>query len=279
MIEPTGTYPSPETKITTAKRQTIADFTYYSICQGQKEIGPIGYSPLPVNLVEAGFGQIHKLKQADPAIDLTNRNIETCDNPTFVQGHPNTNYLAKIAPLPPSCDKIGAGPCAAGVTPNGTGPTPTSAAVTQPDDDTGTTGTGTRTARVTHGSRVTTTTPALDRRGPRTRARASTGQDGLAARAGPRPRPATDRHRVDRPGQSPDVQRRAAPSRSSCPATLAGYGGSDLTARWRRSRSSCLLSALVLPAVIGYRLAACDAGRAVIRRRRLVAAASASTLG
>ena len=41
-------------KITTGKRQAIADFEYYSICQGQKEIGPIGYSPLPVNLVEAG---------------------------------------------------------------------------------------------------------------------------------------------------------------------------------------------------------------------------------
>ena len=71
MIEPTGMYPTPETKITTAKRQSIADFAYYSICQGQKEIGPIGYSPLPVNLVEAGFGQIEKLKQADPGIDLS----------------------------------------------------------------------------------------------------------------------------------------------------------------------------------------------------------------
>ncbi len=64
-IEPTGTN-AQDPKITTAKRQTIADFTYYSICQGQKEIGPIGYSPLPVNLVEAGFGQIAKLKKADP---------------------------------------------------------------------------------------------------------------------------------------------------------------------------------------------------------------------
>ena len=86
MIEPTGTYPSPETNDHDGKRQSIADFAYYSICQGQKEIGPIGYSPLPVNLVEAGFGQINKLQQADPGVDLTTENILTCNNPTFVLG-------------------------------------------------------------------------------------------------------------------------------------------------------------------------------------------------
>ncbi len=126
MIEPTGTYPNPESKITTAKRQSIADFEYYSICQGQKEIGPIGYSPLPVNLVEAGFGQIAKLQQADPGVDLTQRDVDTCDNPTFVLGQPDENYLAQIAPLPPACDHTGAGPCAAGITPNGIGASPTS---------------------------------------------------------------------------------------------------------------------------------------------------------
>ena len=123
MIEPTGSAPA-ETSETTAKRQSIADFSYYSICQGQKEIGPIGYSPLPVNLVEAGFGQIAKLQQADPGVDLTSENIQTCNNPTFVLGQPNTNYLAVIAPLPPACDNIGAVPCAAGVTPNGIGTNP-----------------------------------------------------------------------------------------------------------------------------------------------------------
>jgi phosphate transport system substrate-binding protein len=123
-IEPTGTN-SQDSKLTDAKRQTIADFTYYSICQGQKEIGPIGYSSLPVNLVEAGFGQLNKLKTAQPSLDLTKRNVTTCDNPTFVKGHPNSNYLAQIAPKPPACDKVGAGPCAAGVTPNGAGTDPT----------------------------------------------------------------------------------------------------------------------------------------------------------
>ncbi len=125
MIEPTGTAPA-ETKETTAKRQALADFEYYDICQGQKEIGPLGYSPLPVNLVEAAFGQIQQLQTADPGVSLQNLNIDTCDNPTFVLGNPNANYLAEIAPFPPACDKVGAGPCAAGVTPNGIGATPES---------------------------------------------------------------------------------------------------------------------------------------------------------
>jgi len=106
---------SNDSRMTTAKRQTVADFLYYSICQGQSEIGPIGYSSLPVNLVQAGFLQIDKLKAADKGVDLTSRDVSTCHNPTFIAGHPDQNYLAKIAPSPPSCDRVGAGPCAAGV--------------------------------------------------------------------------------------------------------------------------------------------------------------------
>jgi phosphate ABC transporter phosphate-binding protein len=117
MIIPTGAN-SVETKTSsTAQRQTIADFLYYSICQGQAEMGPIGYSPLPLYLVQDGFGQIAKLKAADPNVDLTNRDVTTCNNPTFdAASHDLTNNrLAKIAPNPPACDKQGAGPCDASV--------------------------------------------------------------------------------------------------------------------------------------------------------------------
>ena len=116
MIIPTGTT-KQDPHITTAKRQTIADYLYYSICQGQAEVGPTGYSPLPVNLVEAGFGQIAKLKTADKNVDLTKRDVSTCHNPTFIAGHPTENHLAKIAPEPLPCDKVHAGPCAANATP------------------------------------------------------------------------------------------------------------------------------------------------------------------
>ena len=102
---------SDDSRMSTAKRQTLADFLYYSICQGQQEIGPIGYSSLPINLVEAGFDQIGKLKKADPKVDLNRRNVSTCHNPTFIAGQPQVNHLAVIAPQPAACDRSGAGPC------------------------------------------------------------------------------------------------------------------------------------------------------------------------
>jgi phosphate transport system substrate-binding protein len=108
---------SNDKTMNTAKRQTLADFDYYSICAGQKEMGPIGYSPLPINLVEAGFKQIAKLHTADSGVDLTNENVRRCHNPTFVAGQPKVNHLAQIAPMPLACDKVGSGPCAEGGAP------------------------------------------------------------------------------------------------------------------------------------------------------------------
>jgi phosphate transport system substrate-binding protein len=227
-IEPIGKYPSPESKITPAKRQTIADFTYYSICQGQHEIGPIGYSPLPVNLVEAGFGQLQKLKTADPSLDLSNRNVKTCNNPTFVPGHPSANYLAKIAPQPPACDKVGAGPCADGVTPNGTGTTPTSsgsgahsAAPTSGGSSTQTGGTGTGV--------VSTATPGADTGG-------STSSSGALV------------------GGGTDTGTDTTQAAQSVPASLAGYRSGHLTAILAPLAALTLLLVLVVPAALGVRM-------------------------
>lgn len=110
MILPTGDATS-DTTLTTGKRQTLADYLYYSLCEGQKEMGPIGYSPLPLNLVQASFDQTAKLKAADPAVDISKRDVTTCNNPTFDPSNPGRNYLEEIAPAPPACDKQGAGPC------------------------------------------------------------------------------------------------------------------------------------------------------------------------
>ena len=109
MIIPTA---AKDQTMTTAKRQTLADYLYYSICQGQKEIGPIGYSPLTLNLVSAGFDQIAKLHTADGNVDLNKESVSTCNNPTFIAGDPSGNYLAKIAPEPPACDAAGTTQCA-----------------------------------------------------------------------------------------------------------------------------------------------------------------------
>jgi phosphate transport system substrate-binding protein len=235
MIEPTGKYPSPESQISNAKRQTIADFAYYSICQGQKEIGPIGYSPLPVNLVEAGFGQLAKLKAADPSLDLTQRNVDTCDNPTFVQGHPNTNHLAQIAPLPLACDKIGHTPCAAGVTPIGTGPKPTSRP--SPGQSPGTS---------------PSTTPTT---GPSSTA--TTGPHGTST-TGPNVTPTTGTHIDPTTGAvvADSNGGGTADEAVNVPAGLAGYRSNHLTAILAPLAVVLLILALALPPLIAYRLSA-----------------------
>lgn len=108
MIIPTG---ATDQRMSTAKRQTLADFMYYSLCEGQSKAGPYGYSPLPLNLVQAGFEQLKQLSVADPAVDLTNRDVTKCNNPTFVAGDLKRNKLAELAPPPAACDKQGEGPC------------------------------------------------------------------------------------------------------------------------------------------------------------------------
>lgn len=108
LILPTG---AGDQRMTTAKRQTLADFMYYSLCAGQTKAGAYGYSSLPLNLVQAGFDQIAKLKTADPAVELTDRDVRSCNNPTFDGKNLNRNVLADKAPQPPECDKVGAGPC------------------------------------------------------------------------------------------------------------------------------------------------------------------------
>jgi phosphate transport system substrate-binding protein len=79
-IIPTG---SADRRMTTAKRQTLVDFMFYSVCEGQRKAIPYGLVPLPVNLVRSGLSQIAKLKSADPAVDLAGRDISACHNPTF----------------------------------------------------------------------------------------------------------------------------------------------------------------------------------------------------
>jgi phosphate transport system substrate-binding protein len=155
---------STDPTMTTGKRQTLADFLYNSICTGQGSIGGIGYSALPINLVQAGFQQIGLLQTADPNVDLTQRDVSTCGNPTFVAGNPNENHLADIAPQPAACDKTGAGPCGTtGATVSNPSPTATSTSGTTTTTTTttttpGKTGSGTTTTpgKATTGGKTTT---------------------------------------------------------------------------------------------------------------------------
>ncbi|WP_105972839.1 substrate-binding domain-containing protein [Streptomyces geranii] len=90
------------------KGKTLGAFSYYFMCQGQQQAPQLGYSPLPINLVQAGFDQIRRI----PGVKAQNINIKGCNNPTFsADGH---NKLAETAPYPAACDKKGAAPCNTG---------------------------------------------------------------------------------------------------------------------------------------------------------------------
>jgi phosphate transport system substrate-binding protein len=109
LIIPTG---PNDPRMDAGKRQALLDYIQYSVCQGQNEVGAIGYSPLPLNLVQASFAQSDKLAQADPKVlSRGAKPASNCTNETFVAGQPKLNQLARIAPAPFACDQAGAGPC------------------------------------------------------------------------------------------------------------------------------------------------------------------------
>ncbi|GII56696.1 hypothetical protein Pth03_50850 [Planotetraspora thailandica] len=93
---------------TVAKGKTLGAFSYYFMCQGQQKAPDLGYSPLPINLVQAGFDQIRRI----PGVQAQSINIKGCNNPTF--NSDGSNRLAKTAPYPSACDKKGVTACNTG---------------------------------------------------------------------------------------------------------------------------------------------------------------------
>jgi len=81
------------------KGKTLAAFAYYAMCQAQQQSASLGYSPMPINLVQASFDQIRKI----PGAVVQDIDISTCKNPTFAAD--GSNLLADTAPQPKSCDK------------------------------------------------------------------------------------------------------------------------------------------------------------------------------
>ncbi len=117
------------------KGQTLGAFAYYAMCQAQQQSASLGYSPMPVNLVEASFDQIRKI----PGVVVQDIDIATCKNPTFSAD--GTNLLADNAPQPKPCDQQGPSQC-----PDGTGGlqnVPTATATAPAATGSGATGTGT----------------------------------------------------------------------------------------------------------------------------------------
>lgn len=104
MIVPT----TNEAPFTEDKGRTLGAFAYYFLCEGQQQADQLGYSPLPINLVQAGLSQVRRI----PGVEAKNVDIKGCRNPTFSSDGSNT--LAKNAPYPQPCDKRGTTQCSTG---------------------------------------------------------------------------------------------------------------------------------------------------------------------
>ena len=111
MIVPTEVKPSASSTFNEKKGASLGAFASYFLCEGQQQAGPLGYSPLPMNLVLAGFEQIKRIPGAGGA----NVDPNKCNNPTFAAGDdPSNNRLAATAPQPAACDKRGPDQCVTG---------------------------------------------------------------------------------------------------------------------------------------------------------------------
>jgi phosphate ABC transporter phosphate-binding protein len=97
-----------QNNFTTDKGKTLGGFANYFLCEGQQQAEVLGYSPLPMNLVQAGLDQVRRI----PGVEATTIDIKKCNNPTFSSDGSNT--LAKKAPQPAACDKQGSTQCTVG---------------------------------------------------------------------------------------------------------------------------------------------------------------------
>lgn len=87
------------------KGRSLSTYINYFLCEGQQKAEVLGYSPLPINLVQGGFEQVRRIPGfVEPPDD----NLAACNNPTFQGGE---NILLRDAPFPSECDRVGVTNC------------------------------------------------------------------------------------------------------------------------------------------------------------------------
>ena len=91
MVVPTTT----AAPFNTDKGKTLSTFVNYFLCTGQQKADILGYSPLPKNLVEAGFAP----GETDPGSRGPSPSISQCHNPAL--------DILQSAPMPNKCMKLG----------------------------------------------------------------------------------------------------------------------------------------------------------------------------
>jgi phosphate transport system substrate-binding protein len=102
MILPRG--PNPGSTFNDKKGATLSEFGAYFLCEGQQQADILGYSPLPINLVQAGVDQINQVPGSTRR--LNRDNLAHCNNPTVSPD--GGNRVAQEAPQPAPCDLKGA---------------------------------------------------------------------------------------------------------------------------------------------------------------------------
>ena len=102
MILPKG--PNPGSTFNDKKGATLSEFGAYFLCEGQQTADILGYSPLPINLVQAGVDQINQIPGSTKKLDRNN--LAHCNNPTVSPD--GGNRVAEEAPQPAPCDLKGA---------------------------------------------------------------------------------------------------------------------------------------------------------------------------
>lgn len=96
------------------KGSTLAYYSTFNLCEGQRTMGALGYSPLPMNLVLAAMDQVKRIPGIDSPTSQTIARTEQgvasgkanpCNNPTFRPGDdPAHNILIDSAPFPAGCN-------------------------------------------------------------------------------------------------------------------------------------------------------------------------------
>jgi phosphate transport system substrate-binding protein len=101
MVIPKDT--SKDSNFTTEKGRTLSEFASYFLCEGQQQADILGYSPLPINLVQAGVDQVNQIPGSTRK--LNRDDLRKCNNPTVSPD--GGNRVAKEAPQPRRCDLKG----------------------------------------------------------------------------------------------------------------------------------------------------------------------------
>ena len=102
MVVPTTT----AAPFNTDKGKTLSTFVNYFLCTGQQKADILGYSPLPKNLVLAGFKQVARIPG-----HVASPSIAQCHNPAL--------NILQSAPQPNKCMKLGSN-CTTSTSSNGT---------------------------------------------------------------------------------------------------------------------------------------------------------------